>query len=287
MKNALRSSFVARQYMLSRDFELYYYHDVNFKTVESHTHTYYEIYFFVEGAVEMEIRGRRRPLSPGDVIVVPPGVPHRAVVMDGAVPYRRFIFWVTPAYCAELEALAPEYGFLFRHAAQAREYVYGFDMVSFNAVRGKLLALLDEIHADRFAREARIVLNVNDLVLHLNRCIFERTHPSSQQENVSHYEAITAYIDVHLEEPLTLERIASELYLSKFYIAHLFQERTGLSLHQYLIKKRLAACCAAIRGGENATNAAERCGFSEYSSFYRAFRKEYGMSPSEYAEMNR
>ena len=50
------------------------------------------------------------------------------------------------------------------------------------------------------------------------------------------------------------------------------------------IKKRMQASREAILGGENISQVYERFGFRDYSSFYRAFRREYGMSPKEYRE---
>ena len=47
MKKNLQSAFHTRQYMLSKDFEIYYYSDYYLSKVESHTHNYYEFYFFV------------------------------------------------------------------------------------------------------------------------------------------------------------------------------------------------------------------------------------------------
>ena len=49
----IRSDFNSRQYMLAEDFELYYYSDVNFQNVGSHSHAYYEVYLFSEGNANM------------------------------------------------------------------------------------------------------------------------------------------------------------------------------------------------------------------------------------------
>ena len=61
MRKNLRSAFNTRQYMLSRDFEIYYYSDLNFKAVDPHRHTYYEFYILLEGNVYIEIEGRKIP----------------------------------------------------------------------------------------------------------------------------------------------------------------------------------------------------------------------------------
>lgn len=87
MRKKLNTQFNTRQYMVSRDFEIYYYKDQHMKKVANHIHDYYEIYFFLEGDVSLEIEKKEYPLQYGDVAVVPPGLEHHAVIHDESVPY--------------------------------------------------------------------------------------------------------------------------------------------------------------------------------------------------------
>lgn len=277
--------FVSRQYMLSKDYEIYYYSDLHFQSVGIHSHDYYEFYFFVEGAVSMEVGGRRYPLAVGDVVIVPPGVPHRAVLTDSAVPYRRFVFWLSREYAEALAAQSKDTVSCLRRA-EAGRFHWHFDILTFNSLRGSLFDLLDELHADRFGKQTKVDLDIRQLLLRLSRLIYEQSDKRSRLETVSKYEAITAFIDAHLEEDLSLDRLAREFFLSKYYIAHLFQDSVGLSVHQYVIKKRLAACCGAIQSGAKVSEVYLTYGFRDYSSFYRAFQKAYAMSPSAYRELN-
>ena len=281
------SKFNTRQYMLREDFEVFYYSDTHFESVGNHSHDYYELYFFEEGAVTMEIGGKDYPLQTGDVIVIPPGVDHRARLTDPEKPYRRFVFWQSKAFWEAMEGRSRDYGYLLRRAESRGRYVYHFDLPTFNAVRTRLFALLDEIHADRFARDTAIDLCIADLLLFLSRTVHEQEQRRNKKEQLSRYQAITRYVDEHLDEPLSLDALAKEFYLSKYYLVHLFRENTGLSLHQYILKKRLAACCDAIQGGAAVGEVCRQWGFGDYSAFYRAFRKEYGMSPSAYLELHR
>lgn len=280
------SQFNTRQYMLSEDYEVFYYSDTHFRSVGSHSHDYYELYFFEAGAVTMEIDGRGYPLKTGDVILIPPGVSHRAVLTDPEKPYRRFVFWQSRPFLEALEARSPDCGYLLRRAESRGRYVYRFDPVAFNAIRTRLFTLLDEIHADRFGKATAIDLIITDLLLFLARTVYEQEH-QNKKDQLSQYEAITQYVDQHLDEPLSLDAIAKHFYLSKYYLVHLFRENAGLSVHQYILKRRLAACCDAMLGGAAVGEVYRQWGFYDYSAFYRAFRKEYGMSPSAYLELHR
>ena len=276
------TAFNSRQYMLSRDFEIYYYSDLHFQSVGRHAHDYYEFYFFAEGAVTMELAGRRYSLRQGDVIVVPPGVEHRALLTDESVPYRRFVLWLSRDYVQALAQQSADYTLPLRRAEAAQGRLWHFDLLTFNTLRGELFALLDELHAERFGKQAQINLYICSLLLHLSRLVCEQAQRPAQRGSASTYAALTAFIDTHLEEDLSLDRLAQEFYLSKYYIAHLFQDSVGLTVHRYITKKRLAACAVAIESGAKITELCLTYGFTDYSAFYRAFQKEFGMSPSAY-----
>ena len=63
MRRQLQSPFNERQYMLSKDFEIYYYNDNHFYGVTDHTHDYYEFYFFLEGNVTISIEKEHHHLK--------------------------------------------------------------------------------------------------------------------------------------------------------------------------------------------------------------------------------
>lgn len=285
MKKNLQTAFSTRQYMLSKDFEIYYYNDMHFKGVHSHTHNYYEFYFFLEGDVSMNINGDIHPLHTGDVILIPPNVPHNALSNDESKPYSRFVFWISEEYCNQLLALSPDYVYLMQQVLVTRRYIFHYDVIAFHSLQSRVYALIEEIHSERFGKNAKISLCVNDLILHLNRSIYEMQHPASPHEEQSLYQNLISFIETHLDEDLTLDRLASHFFVSKYHIAHIFKENLGISVHQYITKKRLAMCRDTILGNTSISDAYLMYGFKDYSSFFRAFKKEFGLSPKEYKEL--
>lgn len=285
MKKNLQTAFNTRQYMLSRDFEIYYYNDHNLAKVDLHSHDYYEFYFFLEGNVSIEVSGKKYPVQFGDIMVMPPHLPHRPIIHSLDVPYRRFVFWISQEYYTHLIQLSPDYGYLIQYVQLSKNHLFHNDRITFNTVQSRVLHLIEEMRSDRFGREAQITLCVNDLVLYLNRLVYERNTPKEKGEERSLYQSLAEYIEEHLDENLSLERLAEEFYVSKYHIAHVFKDSLGMSIHQYITKKRLTLCREAILGNMSITEAYQTFGFGDYSSFYRAFKKEYGISPKDFRDM--
>ena len=275
MAKNLQTKFSTRQYMLSRDFEIYYYNEPASEKVSIHSHDYYEFYFFLEGDVSIWIEGEQYPLKYGDMVLIPPGIKHMAMVHGNEIPYRRFVFWISVEYCNQLMEVSSSYGYLMQNVLVKKTYIFHNDLITFNTIQYRIFQLIEEIKSERFGKEAKVSLCVNDLVLQLNRIVYEQQNPKSEKEEQNLYQNIIYYIDDHLDEELSLEQLA-----------HIFKEQMGLSVHQYILKKRMQASKAAILGETSITDVYTMFGFKDYSSFYRAFKKEFGVSPKEYKEVH-
>lgn len=285
MRKKLQTAFQPRQYMLSKDFELYYYEDRTLPKVDFHTHDYYEFYFFLEGDVHIQVGNDIYPVRFGDIMLIPPHNSHCTIIRSHDVPYRRFVFWISQEYCNHLLQSSPDYAYIMQYVETEKNYIFHTDQILFNEVQSKLLRILEEMRSQKYGREAQISICVNDLILRLNRLAYEQNTPKRKNPEFLLYQQLTEYIEDHLEDDLSLEKLASLFFVSKYHIAHVFKDNIGLSIHQYITKKRLNLCKEAISGKMNITEAYQMYGFGDYSSFYRAFKKEFGISPKDYRDM--
>lgn len=286
MKKRWETHFQTRQYMLSKDFELYYYKDLDLKEVKLHSHDYYEFYFFLEGDVSIQAGDSLYPVKYSDIMLIPPHISHRPIIHSTAVPYRRFVLWISQDYCRHLYSLSPDYFYLIEYVQKYRQYHFTNDQITFNSLQSQIIRLIEEMHADHFGRHTQICLYINELFLHLNRLVYEQSNPMKKTHEISLYEDLIRYIENHLDQNLTLDLLAREFFVSKYHIAHVFKDSMGMPIHQYITKKRLTLCRDAILSAMNITQACQTFGFGDYSSFYRAFKKEYGISPRDYKNMH-
>ena len=92
--------------------------------------------------------------------------------------------------------------------------------------------------------------------------------------------SIIAYIDAHLTEPLNENIIAKELFISPSTVRVTISRNLNISLHRYIVKKRLMLAQQFIEAEKPPSQVYQKCGFSDYSAFYRAYKNYFGVPPS-------
>ncbi len=124
-----------------------------------------------------------------------------------------------------------------------------------------------------------------ELLIGVNRDILRgrtaRAEPDSYRVDPK-IEELLRYIAGNLAGDLSVGALAKRFYLSRYYLMHRFKAVTGYTLLQYVNQKRLLRAGELIREGTPVMKAAEQAGFSEYSTFLRAFRGAFHTNPREF-----
>lgn len=268
---------------LNEDFQLFHLKDQTPQEFEFHYHDFAKIILFLSGKVTYLIEGKVYRLQPWDMLLVGSSEIHRPLIDPNAV-YERIIIWLKPA-------------FLEKYTSTDCDLLHCFETA--HVQKSNLLRLGPEIpkHIRYILTELESASASNDfgssilkeslflqLMVHLNRMYLE--HPQSQPsvdiESDPQIEAILDYINGNLGKELSIDALASHFFLSRYYLMHRFKQQTGCSIHNYILQKRLIWVNALVRQGKPITDASIECGFGDYSSFVRSFKKMFGMSPRNY-----
>ena len=90
----------------------------------------------------------------------------------------------------------------------------------------------------------------------------------------------TAYVNAHLDAPLTLDAVAAEACLSPSRFRHLFVEETGMALRPYILWRRFIRAWELLTAGESISAAAHAAGFADAAHLSRTSRSMFGIPPS-------
>jgi len=94
---------------------------------------------------------------------------------------------------------------------------------------------------------------------------------------------ITAYIDAHLHEKITLSAIASECFYNPSYFSRKFREYYGKTLTAYIREKRLSeAAKLLLSSDKSVAEISDSVGFSDTALLHKAFRLQFACTPDEY-----
>lgn len=281
---------------LNSDFRVFYLTSAEARDFQSHYHDFHKLLIFISGSVSYYIEGETYQLKPWDMVSVPAGQVHRPLI-HSQMPYHRMIFYVSPAFFEEYRNPGLRLDQCFSRCSDHGSHVLRLN----NFTESRLYRLFSEL-AGTAGRtgpgdylpmsQAAKDLYQRSLLLQffiLLTSLYEGgdmylPEPVSANEQVL---KVLSFVSQHLQEDLSIDRIADNCYLNRSYLMHLFRRETGYTLGTYITEKRLFAARALIQSGMSVTEACLQSGFSGYSSFYRAYRKKFGAPPKNDAPPKR
>ena len=229
-----------------------------------HYHDFYELLYFASGECEFVMEDVRCRFYAGDVVFILPGEHHYLDFGSSAAPCESWSLKFG-------DGAIPE--FLITRLSRKDKFY------TVTARMKRLLSELDVI-ADGDDENERGVLagcKLVELLVELSKTPCS-DKPLRKNKTIAR---IVEYVDAHLRDPLTLADICGELRLSQSYLSNKLSEYMKVSVIQYVRIKKIVAAHRCIVFGERPTKVAKDFGFSDYSTFYRAYMKVIGRSPQE------
>lgn len=275
-----------RQVMLGETaFEFYHYWDDSPPKVEFHQHPFYELFFFLDGNVDYTIEGKTYKLRPGDILLTNSLDIHRPEIYPGR-PYERVVVWLDDRFFDQIRANGDDLAACFRDAARKDYRRIRPDQAAFLRLRTLCNQISQAQKSQTLGSNTLVWAYLSEFLVEVCWCYFEAS--DSFRDEVTEDEKINSiinYINRNISSNLSLDTIADTFYISKFYLSKQFKHFTGISIYQYIIKKRVTISRDMLRNGASVTDACMECGFNDYSNYLKAFKREFGCNPSRFGHM--
>lgn len=280
-KDGIRSGY------LNSDFRLFHLKDKTKKEFDYHYHEFNKIIIFLSGNVTYIIEGRTYHLKPYDILLVNNHDIHKPIIDSNSI-YERIVIWADTNFVKEHSDDNCNLEECFKYAIKN-----DINLIRLKPdLQNELISLLTKLEASINSQEfgSRILSNAYliEFLVYINRLILGNNNIIEANECDSIYDnqinEILKYINANLNEPLTVDDIANRFYISRYYLMHRFKEQTGYTLHNYISQKRLILAKELLLNNESVMKVSEKCGFIDYSSFLRSFRKMYGTTPKDFSK---
>lgn len=236
-----------------------------------HLHTHLELVYLQEGKSEVVLDSKKYMLEAGDIFLAFPNQIH---FYHDKERVKGYLLIFSPEIMREfrdvfqtkvpvkpivrVENISLNVGETMKNIWERLKKQGAFDEI---VSKGQLLSLLGEVFSQ-----------------------MELVEKPGDQEATKR---ILSYCIEHYTEPLTLENLAKELYLNKYYISHIFRERMNTCFKDFINQLRVEYACELLEKGSSITDIAYACGFSCVRTFNRAFSKYMNMTPRDYVRRER
>ena len=240
--------------------------------VNHHWHKYYQLVYVRRGAGSVIIDGVFYPVSEGDTVLIRVNEPH--------------------SFACSSEKLET-YELKFAILSEEQDILKDGPRFFCRDTDGSIKRALKQIEQESDAMDCRstdiIALELCKLLL-----LMERGISGTQEEAVIQpapveesddalLKKVDAYISQHLHKNFTIRDLSNHLFMEYSYLSRLFSAKYGVRLKQYITQKRLLTAKEMITGTNlTMTEIAEKCGFETLYRLERIFKKEEGISPTEY-----
>ncbi len=257
---------------------LWYDFDTVYHTFDFHAHDEYEIFYFQTGEVQYYLEDKAYSMVPGDMLVIPPSVMHRAVIVNENAVYQRFIMMLSNAYCCRL--LKGVNGmFINNEVPPMHISLGGEEQEDFVRKLNQMMELED-------GPEGQLAWDSLCTLLLLQLQEYAKNWQEPGEEPARQAQEIVRYLNANFTKNIMLEDVAKHFFISKTHLMRQFKKYTHTSVHNYITTKRILLAKALMKENIPLAEVAEACGFVSYASFYQAFLHHTGICPTRYVSEN-
>ncbi|WP_248547796.1 helix-turn-helix domain-containing protein [Paenibacillus odorifer] len=251
-------------------------------TRDFHIHDHYEIFLFLGGKVNGFVDQFSYPLQRGNVLLFNNHEIHKIINLSPE-PYERLTIHfkaplVYPFCTASTNLLA-----CFQNRQPGEHNLAQMDEPLIEEYTTLASRLIETLENQQYGSEVLALTYLVQILVLINE-LYSRTRSTVPSIISSHIQSAMSYIDNHLHLNLSLEQIAGELNVDKYYLSHLFKQQTGGTIYRYVLLKKIALSKQLLSAGNSVSDTCYLSGFNDYANFIRTFKNITGIPPGKYSK---
>lgn len=247
----------------------------------AHSHGSYELFLPLSGACEFEVADDTFTAPRGSVMLFSPDEPHRLLVRSGQ-PLAYLYVQFTPDYLPRDREMRDCMDSLFNARAEGASNLRMLGRESFAYLHAALNRLCkvsgEHVHNDFYRILRPALIEIAQYGTPISPTLRMRTSKPTPKSTL--VDEIAEYIATHYAVIEDLSFVCKQFHYSAVHVNTLFKQQLGVSLWRYVLHVRLDRACDMLISGMHAEEVSAACGFHDYSTFYRIFKKSYGITPT-------
>ena len=253
-------------------------------TIGRHDHDFYELVYVKEGFCLHDAYGEVTLLMEGDLFILKPGVAHR-YIGNRVTRIYNCIFSEQALFGGRGQlAGLPGMERLFSEDRAERVPLLHLSLGERKRCQRQLELMLEECEEKQSGWGMRLSGLLMCVLVDYARSF--AAHVGENSEGAAYSGYVTqalSFIDAHFSEPeLTVREIAGAVGVSADYLSRQFRQTLGIAAQEYLKRYRFARAMALLQSDMPVGEAAKGVGFRSLCHFSREFKKEMGITPSQY-----
>ncbi len=249
-------------------------------SMEPHVHFYHQILLITSGRAHFVIGSKEYEASRRSFLIISAFERHELNVTE--YPYDGYVLAVNNEFVRRY-LTRPYLNQAFWCRPEGVSHMVELSEAAFSRAVSLCGQMVEELREGRplwDEQEAACTMELMTLVYRESPDSYWKPFDTRARELI--YEA-QRYVADHYAENIGLESLAASLYVSKYYLSHLFRQETGYSYREYLLQYRLSAARQLLLETRlSMSEVAAACGWENPGQFTRAFRKYEGCTPREY-----
>ena len=253
------------------------------KAMEMHIHDCYEVYFSISGGKQFLIDNQVYDIAPGDLFLINQYDSHYLTQIDKEL-HERIVIMIDPEYMRSISTEETNLDACFQNRSEHFSHKVNLSQEQ----QGRFLYFINKlVTSNGYGHDLLERATFTELFVMINKIVADRENnteaekPSTYNEQV---DSILSYLNNNLQYPVSIGDLSRHFYISESYICRIFKAATGTTINKYMTARRISIAKSLLAEGIGVSEVCERCGFSDYSNFLKAFTKSVGISPKKYSQ---